>query len=395
MLNTEENMVVTVAFDSGTSGSKVIAGGYLSAEYPYPQTEKFFFIEPFYKQLTERTYKQKLGQLDKLLTSLVSFYDRDWGQVYIEVGESVAEPGMLPVHNLKSQTLIAKVLSFLGFLSEKSCKRREWELSLGLLLPLDEYSDRKPIENKLRSILRSGFEYNGQMIDKISLAEENLFFSVEGFGVGTEYNTRSSSEDDRIAVLVMGHSDSTWLIMKNGVYDLSESVILPETGMHDLLRNINYPIAYELKFAAALAKSGKNLKEKPLKEVLANINQQELERLKIAIIDAREQYWLDLRRRFLSLKGKDVSKCYITGGLCNYFSDRLPDLFKQEIDIKLFWCRDLMLDFHSRFDLKKKTDVLHRFADVYGLYRYLLRTHPETSISIAPTLQSNLVVKNG
>lgn len=388
-------MVVTVAFDSGTSGSKIIAGGYLSAEYPYPKTEQFFFIEPFCRQLTEKTYKLKLGQLNKLLTSLISFHDREWGQIYLEVGESVAEPGMLPVHNLKSQTLIAKVLSFLGFLYDKSCKRREWELSLGLLLPLDEYSDRKLVREKLRSIINSGFEYNGQLVNKISLADDNLCFGVEGFGVGTEYTQRSSSEDDRIAVLVMGHSDSTWLIMKNGVYDLSESVILPETGMHDLLRNIHYPIAYELKFAAALAKSGRKLKEKPLREILTTVNQQEIERLKTAIVDAREQYWLDLKRRFLSLKGKDAKCVYVTGGLCNYFSDRLPELFKQEINLKLFWCRDLMLEFHARFGLEKKTDVLHRFADVYGLYKYLLRTNSEKPISTVSVQRANLVVKNG
>ena len=145
MRNVSTMAEMKIAFDAGTSRSKVIAS-YPSGECVF-NDENYFLIKPSVRQLTEQTYCDLLDCVEGgigLYSSLVSYLNPASGEsVYWEVGESASRLGLLSVSERKFETLVVKVLAFLGYLVKKSeLPTEQVRLSLGILLPLDELEDR-------------------------------------------------------------------------------------------------------------------------------------------------------------------------------------------------------------------------------------------------------------
>lgn len=367
-------MTVIVAFDAGTSGSKVIAT-YQADEYPFDRVEKYFLVDPSVRSLTQQTYKDLLDYATDgtgLGSNLVSYIDPKSGvRVYWEVGETASRPGLLAVRDRKFEKLLAKLLSFLGYLVHVEMQATELlELMLGVLLPFDEIEDRRLLAQWLRQILGGvenestpGFEFNGVAIANIRL--KTIDCKPEGYGIYKAY------PGDRVAVLIVGHSDSSWLYFNNGMLNAKVSRTLPETGMHDFIRTLNYPITNELRAAELLSQAGTRLNPTILAELTQTKSDAEIEHLQQAIKEANAQYWVDRRSGFSSLNVSDVRLTTISGGAANYFSSELNALFKDLFGVHLHWCKSLMLEFFERFGMKRKSDLLHRFADCYGYYRTL------------------------
>jgi hypothetical protein len=372
-------MTVTVAFDAGTSGSKVIAS-YEADEYPFERLEKYYLVDPSVRPLTRQTYQNLLAYAADgigLGSNLVSYVDPKSGErVYWEVGESASRPGLLAVRDRKFEKLLAKVLGFLGYLAHYEIQTREViELNLGLLLPFDEIEDRRLFARWLRQILGeieddapAGFEFNGIAIANVRLAAIDC--KPEGYGIYKAYPS------DRVAVMVIGHSDSSWLYFNNGMLNAKLSRTLPETGMHDFIRTLSFPITHELRAAQLLAQAGSSLKPNVLIELTQTKSDAEIEQLQQAIQGAKAQYWTDRRSQFNSLNVSDARLVTVSGGAANYFAGELNGLFKELFGIRLHWCRTLMLEFFERFGLERKSDLLHRFADCYGYYRTLPGVSP-------------------
>lgn len=365
---------VTVAFDPGTSGSKVLIS-YVENEYPFERIEKYFLINPSVRQLTEQTYKDLLEGASEsvgLGSNLVSYIDpKNGDRVYFEVGETASRPGLLAVGDRKFEKLLAKVLVFLGYLVCCELKTNEpVGVNLGILLPFDEYDDRRLLAHWLRQILGaikdellSGFEFNGVKIKNIYL--ETIDCKPEGYGIYKAY------QGERVAVLIVGHSDSSWLYFNNGKLVPNRSRTFPGTGMHSFLETLNFPITYELKAAELLAKAGASLKPNILASLTQTKSSQEIGLLQQAIEQAKPQYWIERREQFNSLDVSEVSRIPASGGTANFFAAELDQLFKELFGIRLHWCKSLMLEFFERFKIERKSDLLHRFADCYGYYRTL------------------------
>ena len=148
-----------IAFDAGTSRSKVIAS-YPSGECVF-NDENYFLIKPSVRQLTEQTYCDSLEYVEGgigLSSSLVSYINPASGEsVYWEVGESASRLGLLSVSERKFETLVVKVLAFLGYLvSNSELPGGQVRLTLGILLPLDELEDRALLGRWRRSHNYSG-----------------------------------------------------------------------------------------------------------------------------------------------------------------------------------------------------------------------------------------------
>lgn len=367
-------MAVTVAFDAGTSGSKVIAR-YQAEEYPFDWVEKYFLVDPSVRPLTEQTYKDLLDYATDgtgLSSNLVSYIDPKSGQsIYWEVGETASRPGLLAVRSRKFEKLLAKILSFLGYLVHVEMRANEpVELKLGVLLPFDEIEDRRLIAQWLWQILGGdehgnilGFEFNGVAIANIRLVQIDC--KPEGYGIYKAY------PGDRVAVLLVGHSDSSWLYFNNGMLNTKMSRTLPETGMHDFIRTLNYLITDELRTAKLLSQAGTKFNPTILAELTQTKSDAEIGQLQQAIKEANAQYWVDRRSSFSSLNVSDVKLTTVSGGAANYFASELNQVFKELFSVRLHWCKCLMLEFFERFGIERKSDLLHRFADCYGYYRTL------------------------
>ena len=358
---------ITIAFDAGTSGSKVIAS--------YPSTggcvfndEKYFFVKPSVRQLMEKTYLNLLEYAEGGIgsnSSLVSYIDPPSGEwLYWEVGESASRPGQLSVNERKFETLVVKVLAFLGYVVRASVRTSEKVgLSLGVLLPLDEIGDRKVLAARLRTIIGSGFSVNGYLIKNVVV--ERINCKPEGYGIYKSYPSLQAG------ILLVGHSDLSWLYFDQGGFVVEKSRTFPSSGMHSFLKMIDFPTQYELVTAEIIAKAGAKLDPEVLIELTQTKRKDEIEHLMEEIKSARPQYWSERTKELKSLEIKLADSICAAGGAANYFAEELNQLFKEKFGRKLNWCKSLREEFSQQFNLKASDKSLPLFLDCYGYYKSL------------------------
>ena len=357
---------ITVAFDAGTSGTKVIAS-YPSGECVFNE-ENYFLINPSVRQLTEQTYLDLLeyaeGEIG-LNSSLVSYVDPASGEtVYWEVGEAASRAGSLSVMERKFQTLLVKVLAFLGYLVNLSSKTTEVRLRLGVLLPLDEIFDRELLGDWLRKTIGRGFTVNGCEIKNIVI-EGGINCKPEGFGTMKAYPSLKAG------ILMIGHSDLSWLYFNKGNLVIEKSRTFPGSGMHGFLKTLKFSTSYELLTAELIAKAGEKLEPKILRELTQTKSSDEISLLIKAIQSAHPQYWIERKREFESLEIKSADAVNVAGGAANYFSSQLNQLFQETYGIKLNWCKSLRSEFASRFQVKSAKQSIPLFLDCFGYYKFL------------------------
>lgn len=372
----------TGGVDIGTSGTKSCFFGE-SPEYPFTPVEKIYLTSPYVRELTQSTYQDALdcpgeGGLD---ACLVSYVDPESGmRLFWELGQTAARPGFLPVESRKFESCVAKVLGLLGHLVRQELKTSDSiNLNLGILIPFSEFEDRKRLGPLLRQVI-SDFELNGVAIRNIQFA--GLDFKPEGYGLFRAY------ESER--VLLVGHRDSTWLCFNSGKLSSTLSRTLPETGMHDFIRSIRFPIVNELQAAKALSLAGHKLKPKPLIELTQTRSTAELEQLQQAIRQALSQYWVDRRSQFKLLNLGECQSVPVAGGTAHYFCSELTQLFAKAFKVQLYWCEDLRDEFRQRFHLGEGSEKLeYRFSDIYaytiklpGVRRYDCRSIEEKGASV-------------
>lgn len=381
---------IIVAFDGGTSCSKVVAS------YPSPKdafaNDEFFSINSGIRQLTKKTYESLsrncLGKSIGLNKSLVSFIDPKGKLVYWEIGENTSRLGLLNnIKERKFEGLIVKLLAFIGYLVNKSKSYDETlALKLGILLPLDEIEDRQLLANWLREIINhKGFSVNGTKIDRVSL--EKIDIKPEGFGL----YKNSGSVLQNTGVLMMGHGDCSWLYFGDGYFYEECSRTLPSTGMHELLSNLKFPIQEELVAARAIALAGKECVRSYLGELVQTKSDEEYAQLVEAIVVAREQYWQDRQKDFESLNISWVDSVVVGGGAAYYFSDELKSLFKEKHGLKIDWNKNLKRNFCDRFALKSSNKIANLFLDCYGYFQTLSEIPQVEAIVEQPALK---IVKN-
>lgn len=379
---------ITIAFDGGTSSSKVVAS--------YPSTsnvfndDKFFLINSGVRQLTKKNHDYLLNCLEGdigLNASLVSFIDpKSSSLVYWEVGESVSRQGLLTVEERKFEALIVKLLAFTGYLINLSSNHQSSiSLNLGVLLPLDEIEDRRTLAKWLREIInQNGFTVNGKSFNKVQLDKINV--KPEGFGL---YKT---SAGESIGVLMMGHSDCSWLYFSNGFFSPQFSRTLPGTGMHGLIENLRFPVQNELTVAKTIAEAGKECDRKVLIELTQTKSEDEYSQLIEAISVARSQYWQDRQRDWQFLNIESVDSLVVGGGAAYYFATELKDVFKENYGLKISWGKQLKKDFCDRFGVKSSDKVANLFIDCYGYFQTISNEKTGMATIEQPALR---VLKNG
>lgn len=359
---------ITLAFDAGTSGSKVIAS-YPSSGKCVFNDENYFFIAPSVRHLTKQTYEDYLEYLEgqvEINSSLVSYCDPSTGkEVYCQVGQSASRPGMLWVQQRKFENLLVKILALLGYLVKSRVKTsEEVHLNLGVLLPLDEIEDRAILAKWLRKIIgEQGFCFNGYEIKNIVVKTINC--KPEGYGI---YKSNASA---KVGILMIGHSDLSWLFFNQGYFLPELSKTFPGSGMHGFLKNLKFPIQDELLTSETIVKAGVKLDRKVLATLTQTKTNDECDLLIQAIELASSQYWCDREQELKSLNITQADLISVGGGAANYFSWRLNQLFKEEYGIRLNWCKTLATQFKANFSPKSFSKSIALFLDCYGFYQLL------------------------
>jgi hypothetical protein len=185
-------------------------------------------LSPWYEPIaSESLYNRKLNEEQDgplSLNDCLIQYEVD-GEIYrYRVGEATATRGQLVLAS-KIDGLIARILAYVGYsVLERTSERVDtYDVSLLVLLPLDEYSDRRALA-VLKDIHE--FQFNGATIN-VNISPT---VSVEGKGI------YAASGLDSGMALMFGHADVTALSFYPGSakVDWDSSITLQGQGFHDL-----------------------------------------------------------------------------------------------------------------------------------------------------------------
>ena len=366
MVPSIEPMKVTVAFDPGTSSGKVLAT-WESDECPYEQMEKHYLISSGIQCLTQsfhdRQFDYGIGDpsVDSCMLSYVDPKTKE--KVFYQTGVGATEAGRIHAEERKFEKCLAKVLAFLGFLVVGEIKTTSpIELTLGLLLPLDEFADRRVFAEWLRATVGS-FTYDGVTVENIKIAGINI--KPEGYGIYKAGGHAST------VVINWGHSDLTRLVFKEGSLSQKYSDTYPLAGMHGFMRFLDFPITYEIRAAQLISTAGPKMDSKILKELSQTKTAAEMARLKSAITEARINFWESKLIHLDSVKLNEAEAVQVGGGTSLFFKAELNRFYKRE-SFEPEWGEATMQEFCERFDLDKEEKanpyIPNLFKDVYGYF---------------------------
>jgi hypothetical protein len=356
---------VTVGFDPGTSGSK-IAATWQSDEYPFEQIERCYLVPPAMQTLNETDYRNGLELSDSSVcgvnSCVLSYVDPANGKrKFWEMGSTATRPGRIRAQERKFEKCIAKVLAILGYLVQGELKTRDpIELTLGLLLPLDEFGDRHVLADWLKAVVEN-FEYNGVLINNIKLAKIDV--KPEGYGI------YKASEVDSALVVNWGHSDLTMLMFKNGKLIQTQSDTWPLAGMHGFMKCLDFPYTYELSDAQSISAAGRKMDSRILKELSQTGSAAEMTRLKNAIATARGTFWQLRSEDFQSVPLAGLDAVLIGGGTARFFDVELNRFYEKQLEGMLpDWGEAITNEFTERFGVEAGSYLPNLFKDIYGYY---------------------------
>ena len=361
-----EPIKLTVGFDCGTSTGKGLAT-WQSDEYPYDQMERHYLIPSAMQSLSQDVYEQPfefgMGR-PSAESCMLSYLDPETNeQAFWQMGLGAVEPGRINAKERKFKTCLAKVLSFLGYLARGEIKTTApIHLTLGLLLPLDEFGDRHVFVNLLKSAV-SSFEHDGVTVDNIKLTGINI--KPEGYGIYKAGGYGSA------AVINWGHSDLTMLIFVKGLLSMEHSKTYPLAGMYGFMWRLDFPITYEVRGAQIISAAGTKMDENILKELTQTKGVMEMAQLKKAIAETRSRFWEVSLNKFSLMELAGLNAILIGGGTSSYFESELNEFYKPFG--RTDWGKPTTKEFSKRFGVKTKTNpsTPSLFKDVYGYFRTL------------------------
>jgi hypothetical protein len=356
---------VIVGFDSGTSSHK-IATTWQSDEFPFEQIERYYLVPPAMQMLNETNYRNGLELSDRNVcgvnSCVLSYVDPANGKrKFWDMGSTATRPGRIRAEERKFEKCIAKVLAFLGYLVQGELKTREpIELTLGLLLPFDEFGDRHVLADWLRAVV-GNFEYNGVLINNVKLAKIDV--KPEGYGI------YKASEVDSALVVNWGHSDLTMLVFKNGKLIQTQSDTLSSVGMHGFMKCLDFPISYELRGAQVIGAAGRKMDTQILEALTQTGSSAEMKRLKSAITAARGEFWQQRTEDFQSVPLAGLDAVLVGGGTARFFEAELNRFYeKQQGGMLPDWGEVITDEFIKLFEIEPESYLPELFKDLYGYY---------------------------
>jgi hypothetical protein len=163
----------------------------------------------------------------------------EWNNRVVVLGEFAANFDPLDrIKELKYENALWKVLSAVGLIVElsnvKVTAKKQINLELALLLPWNEYSDRRRFEEQLRVML-ANFTVRKQYL-KVNL--ERFLCRPEGGGLAA-LRIKQQGVDwlrtSQLAVLMFGHRNTTALYFDRGQLKLGDSPLLGFANMLDIV----------------------------------------------------------------------------------------------------------------------------------------------------------------
>ena len=392
--------------DTGGSQTKII---FQSSEADEPE---FLLMPPEVEAISQQQfdrYQERIGWLGAPSSQQQAWFTVK-EQLWV-VGAFAAE--FDPEDRLlekKYENALYKVLAAVGVIAQKlALSRRKLRVHLAIVLPWQEFSDRKAFEEQLRSLLAE-FVFRGQ---KLKCSLKTFLCRPEGGGLAATRMRQKGLEwfqKQQLVVLLFGHRNVSALYFEKGQFKQGDSPLLGFSQMVDLIEarcSVLDRQALLLALVEAMKKEKMDHRSRnavfdsyrgrpgnPMSypdwrrseavRALVTVRDEALRQAELDVIDtaidaAIDEYWERLEAWLAREVPKDVDEVIVSGGaalmlepkLVRYFSDSNRALpFHGE----LVWdaaLKDTMEEvFRWRFAGNGYN--IARFADAYGLFDQML-----------------------
>lgn len=234
-----------------------------------------------------------------------------------------------------------KVLAILSYVQLR--EKVELPIELGILLPFDEYATKAQLQSEL-------WRFDGDLIyfceDFQPLEFKDILIRPEGAGLFLRgLSSKVNLQDSRIAILVIGHRNVSWLVMNNGAPSPSES-ITNDLGFRWMLQEVQSLSGFKDELALA--------------EMIVH-RQNIPPDMETIISTVLTQYWEQLRFFLQAQAPTDGVVC--GGGAAWALKEQLTEFFPQ----RLGWANHLARAVQKRQIKDKDKALAQRMADCYGL----------------------------
>ncbi|MBD2616250.1 ParM/StbA family protein [Nostoc punctiforme FACHB-252] len=351
----------------------------------------------------------------------------EWNNRVVVLGEFAANFDPLDrIKELKYENALWKVLGAVGLIIElskvKVTAKKQIYLELALLLPWNEYSDRRRFEEQLRVML-ADFRVRQQYL-KVNL--ERFLCRPEGGGLAALRIKQQGVDwlrNQQLAVLMFGHRNTTALYFDRGQLKLGDSPLLGFANMLDIVLDMTSGLdrerlsnaIFDARYAVidGIYNQNRNHSTRPdwisfgQIQALASakdpsLRQKEISQIADAIRVATSQYWDKLQRWMDKILPRPLNEVIIGGGAAYHVEVELEKYFNcawelQKIDkyssvyertgeyipkddklpmIPMVWGSGFITQVQETFDLDSEQTYRYstsaRLVDCFGMFDYLL-----------------------
>jgi ribosomal protein L29 len=370
---------VTIAADFGASLGRAIYS--TSSSYCKPE---LILLDPQVvvvpAKSIENYEKYKIGQANPEDSAWVKF-----GEAHFAVG-FLAKKNFHAVHcleSLKVDSAIPQALSIVGSVAQKKDLPSEFSLSLGILLPWNEFRDREKFQSQISQAL-SEYTFRGQ---QFSVQLESLTALPEGGGIFARGRMPEKPEQKlrnpkelTIAVIMLGYRNSSILVIEKGEltrgatgdFGFAKMIQKIQTFTSGQKADVLLPVICQVR-----GKLGKRVLETLARSHRTELRQKEVEEIAEAIADARSEYVALLQNWLIQHLPSQtrIDEFIVSGGTARYLKRELTDVLKG-FGGSLNWCTSLEERILKTFgDTVSNYCLESRLADVYGLF-YKLHNRP-------------------
>jgi len=349
----------------------------------------------------------------------------EWNNRVVVLGEFAANFDPLDrIKELKYENALWKVLGAVGLIVElskvKVTAKKQINLELALLLPWNEYSDRRRFEEQLRVMLADF------TVRKLSLKVnlERFLCRPEGGGLAA-LRIKQQGVDwlrtSQLAVLMFGHRNTTALYFDRGQLKLGDSPLLGFANMLDIVLDMTSGLDRErvaqalfdarYKIIDRVYSKDRNYSSRPnwitFEQIQAlasakdpSLREKEIFHIDHAIKVATSQYWDKLKRWMDKILPRPLNEVIIGGGAAYHVEVELEAYFNcaWELEkkyiydpvrtgkyipkdnnlpmIPMVWGSGFITGVQETFNLDSEQTYRYstsaRLVDCFGMFDYLL-----------------------
>lgn len=295
------------------------------------------------------------------------------------------------VRQLKSESIIPKVLGVVGQIAQKESLPKQFQLKMTLLLPMSEMIEQDFVESELTQALNN-FNYSG--ID-YQVIPTSIRFRPEGRGIYTYLSRLTSLEEinnQTLVYLMFGYRNTSLLLLENGrfnrvnshstdlgFYNYLDLVAQYSSGLYrdDIQKAIITEAIYGVESNCQQAIKGFTSRIR-IEDLIRSTSKKHQERERTVIVTAikraDEEYW-GLLSRWLSEKLPplgQLDRVIYCGGSTPFIETLINDYFK-DWQGKLFNTNKMGIELLEKLDLShtSKNKFIEqylpvRLADAWG-----------------------------